>query len=132
MYSIIKKEVTKPMGKFYTDKERFETVKHFKASGMSQSDYSKKYGYARTTLRDWVAAYNHINGDFIRVDNIGTTASVIEGENVRINVLDKEEIIRKSTHFSRFDHSVVVIESRRIKITTSLAQALEILKRIYD
>lgn len=53
------------MGKIYTDKERFEEVKHFLASGLSQMDYSKRYGYGRTTIRDWVSAYNHISGDFI-------------------------------------------------------------------
>ena len=36
----------------------------------------------------------------------------------------------KSNAFSRFDHSVVVIEHRGIKITTSLEQALAILGRI--
>ena len=34
------------MGKFYTDIERFEVVKHFLTSGFGQMDYSKRYGYA--------------------------------------------------------------------------------------
>jgi transposase-like protein len=120
------------MGKFYTDKERFEVVKHFLASGLSQTDYSKRHGYARTTIRDWVSAYNHISGDFIRIDNIGTDESIIEGKDIKMNLLRSEEIIKKSTHFTRFDHSIVVIESKGIKVTTSLEQALKILERIHD
>lgn len=120
------------MGKFYTDKERFEVVRHFLGSGLSQSNYSKAHGYARSTLRDWVSAYNHISGDFIRIDNIGTNESIIDKEAVKMNLLRSDEIIKKSSHFTRFDHSIVVIESKGIKITTSLNQAIKILKRIYD
>ncbi len=120
------------MGKFYTDQERFEVVKHYLGSGLTQSEYSNKYGYARTTLRDWVSAYHHISGDFIRIDNIGTNESVIGEADVRMNLLKSEEIHKKSMHFTRFDHSIVVIEKKGIKITTSLEQAIKILERIYD
>ena len=120
------------MGKHYTDKERFEVVKHFLSSNLSQKDYSRKYGYARTTLRDWVSAYNHISGDFIRIDHIGTDESIVDGKDIKMNLLRSEEIIKKSTHFTRFDHSIVVIESKGIKVTTSLEQALKILERIHD
>ena len=120
------------MRKHYTDKERFEVVKHFKTTHLSQSAYAKKYKIARATLRDWVAAYNHIAGDFIRVDNVGTNESVIDGKNVKLNLLKPDEVRHKSAHFSRFDHSIVVIETKDIKITTSLEQALQILERIYD
>lgn len=120
------------MGKYYSNQERFEVVKHYLASGMSQSEYSNEYGYARTTLRDWVNAYNHISGDFIRIDNIGTEKSMIEDSDIKMNLLRDEEIVKRSGHFTRFDHSVVMIETKGIKITTSLEQALKILERIYD
>ena len=120
------------MGKYYTDQERFEVVKHYLRSGLSQSDYSKMHGYARTTLRDWINAYNYVSGDFIRIDNIGTNESIIEEKDVKMNILRSEEIVKKSSHFTRFDHSIVVIESKGIKITTSLEQAIKLLERIYD
>ena len=44
--------------------------------------------------------------------------------------LYKHEIIKKSRHFSRFDHSIVVIEYKNLKITTSLEQAMAILDKI--
>ena len=44
---------------------------------------------ARTTIRDWVSAYNHISGIFIRIDNIGTDESIIEGKR------HKNELIKK-------------------------------------
>ena len=120
------------MRKHYTDKERFDVVKHFKTTNLSQTAYAQKYNIARATLRDWVAAYNHIAGDFIRVDNVWTNESVIDGKNVKLNLLKPDEVRHKSAHFSRFDHSIVVIETKDIKITTSLEQALQILERIYD
>lgn len=118
--------------KQYTDQERFEIVKHFKTTGYSIAHFAREYNMAASTLQDWVRAYNHLAGDFIRIDNINEDESVIDGKNVKINLLRKAEIVKKSTHFSRFDHSIVVIELNDIKVTTSLKQALEILERLYD
>ena len=118
--------------KQYTDQERFEIVKHFKTTGYSIALFAREYNMAASTLQDWVRAYNHLAGDFIRIDNINEDESVIDGKNVKMNLLRKAEIVKKSTHFSRFDHSIVVIELNDIKVTTSLKQALEILERLYD
>ena len=118
--------------KQYTDQERFEIVKHFKTTGYSIARYAREHNMAASTLQDWVRAYNHLAGDFIRIDNINEDESVIDGKNVKMNLLRKAEIVKKSTHFSRFDHSIVVIELNDIKVTTSLSRALEILERLYD
>lgn len=116
----------------YTDQERFDAVKKYKLSGMSIRAFAIENGYNRETLRDWVNAYNHLEGSFIRIDNINEGVSVIDDKNVRMNLLKPEQIIKKSNHFSRFDHSIVVIETNNIKLTTSLEQAIEILERFYD
>lgn len=118
--------------KHYTDHQRFEAVKKYKASGMSLRSFAAANGYNRETVRDWVNAYNHLEGSFKRIDNINEENSIIEDKDVRMNLLHTEEIVKKSNHFSRFDHSVVVIEANNIKITTSLTQAIEILERFYD
>lgn len=118
--------------KHYTDRERFDAVKRYKLSGMSIRGFAQCHGYSRETLRDWVNAYNHLEGSFIRIDNINENQDIIDGKDVKMNLLSPEQILKKSAHFSRFDHSVVVIEANKIKITTSLSQALEILERIYD
>ena len=87
----------------------------------------------RSTLKDWVSAYENLQGDFIRIDNIDETpGTLIDEENVKMNVLKDDEITKTSSHFSRFDHTVVVIETKQMKITTSLDQALRIVELIYD
>ena len=118
--------------KHYTDQERFDAVKKYKLSGMSIRGFALANGYNRETLRDWVNAYKHLEGSFIRIDNINKDESIIDEKDIRMNLLKPDQIIKKSTHFSRFDHSVVVIDANNIKITTSLSQALEILERIYE
>ena len=47
-------------------------------------------------------------------------------------MLGEIEKFKKSTHFSRFDHSIVVIEYKNVKLTTSLEQAEILLGRILD
>lgn len=121
------------MGKYYTDRERLDAVKKFRASGMSASEFSRKEGYKRSTLKDWVSAYENLQGEFIRIDNLDEKeGALIDEENVKMNVLKDDEVTKISKHFSRFDHSVVVIETRQMKITTSLDQALRIVELIHD
>ncbi len=120
------------MSKFKSDYERLETVKEFKLSRMSISEFSRYKGVNRETLRDWVNAYDNLDGSFIRLNKVLESAqegTMLANEDVRVNMLKPEEIIRKSTHFSRFDHSIVVIEINKLKITTSLEQALAILEK---
>jgi transposase-like protein len=121
------------MGKHYTDRERLDAVKKYRASGMSAGEFARKEGYNRSALKDWVSAYQNLQGDFIRIDNIDDQpGTLIDQENVKMNVLKEDEVTKTSNRFSRFDHSVVVIETKQMKITTSLEQALRILELIYD
>ena len=78
-------------------------------------------------------AYNNINGKFINVKTVSEKENNIIGENdIRVNILSEIEKIKKSTHFTRFDHSIVVIEYKELKITTSLEQAEALLEKLYD
>jgi len=121
------------MKKHYTDRERLDYVKKFKQSGLMLSEFAALENIHRTTLSDWIAAYNHLQGNFIRIDHLDDTpGALINEENIRLNMLGETEISKKSNHFSRFDHSIVVIEIKKIKITTSLEQALSILEHIHD
>lgn len=117
--------------RFFTDFERMEYVKKFRASGLSLRRFAMIHGVNRETLRDWVNAYQDIEGKFIRLDfdndKVGTLKTT---DDITLNVLTKEQIEKKSRHFSRFDHSIVIVEYKDIKITTSLEQALTILERI--
>lgn len=115
----------------YTDQERYEHCRKHKLSGLSVSEYARQNGLKRSTLKDWVDAYNNINGKFINVSTVSDkTGELIDNGSYRANILSEVEKIKKSTHFSRFDHSIVVIEYKEVKITTSLEQAERILKNI--
>ena len=121
------------MGKHYTDRDRLDMVKKYRLSGLGLSEFARQEDINRSTLKDWVAAYNHLQGDFIRIDNLDSKEGVLMDEDeVRLNMLKSNEITKKSTHFTRFDHSIVVIETKEMKITTSLEQALKIVGLIYD
>ena len=117
--------------KYYTDQERYEHCRKYKLSGKSMSEYARENGINISTFRDWVGAYNNINGKFINVKEISKKENEIikEGE-YRANILSEVEKIKKSSHFTRFDHSIVVIEYKGVKITTSLEQAERILRNI--
>ena len=121
------------MGKHYTDRQRLDMVKKYRQSGLGLSEFARQEDINRSTLKDWIAAYNHLQGDFIRIDNLDSKEGVLmDEEDVRLNMLKSNEITKKSTHFTRFDHSIVVIETKEMKITTSLEQALKIVGLIYD
>lgn len=100
---------------------------------MGVSEFARKEGYDRCTLTDWIRAYENLQGNFIRIDNLDEQpGTIMNQENVKINVLKEDQVTVTSNHFSRFDHSVVVIETKQMKITTSLDQALRIVELIYD
>ena len=119
------------MGKHYTDYERYEHCRKYKLSGMNVSEYARINNLNRSTFKDWVSAYNNINGKFINVSTVSNNdGEVIDNGMYRTNILSEVEKFKKSSHFSRFDHSIVVIEYKGVKITTSLEQAERILKNI--
>lgn len=121
------------MGKYRSDYERLEAVKKFKSSKMTIHAFAEQEGLPRSTLRDWVRAYDNINGSFIKLKKeINRPGVILKSDECVTKILKPEEIYKCSRHFSRFDHSVVVIEFEKIKITTSLEQALKIMKQYYD
>lgn len=124
------------MRKYRTDYERLEMVKKFKMSGLSISEFARLNNISRTTIRDWVNSYNNIDGSFVRlnkeINKEGEMSLILSNEDARVKLLKTEEIYQKSRHFSRFDHSIVVVEFNDIKITTSLEQSLAILEKYYD
>ena len=117
--------------KRYTDQERYEHCRKFRISGLTLSEYANRNNLNRRTLGDWVAAYNNINGKFINVSTISAKENeLIDTGEYRANILSEIEKFNKSNHFSRFDHSIVVIEYKDIKVTTSLEQAERISKNL--
>ena len=121
------------MKKFRTDYERLEIVKKYKCSGKTMSQFSIDEGIAYETLRDWVKAFNNLNGEYINLKkDLNSPGVMLRGNGTLVRALEKEEINAKSKHFSKFDHSLVVVEFKGIKITTSLEQAMKIMEQYYD
>ena len=118
--------------KYYTDYERLEFVKKWKVSKLNKSEFARQNDLAYETFRDWVNAYNNLEGRFVRIDPSIEGGYIGKKDDVTMNLLSEEQVNKKSKHFSRFDHSIVVIEYKSLKITTSLTQALAILERIND
>ena len=119
--------------KRFTDQERYEHCRKFKISGLSVAEYARQNGLNRSTFRDWISAYNNINGKFINVATVSDKGcELIDNGSYRVNMLGEIEKFKKSSHFSRFDHSIVVIEYKNIKLSTSLEQAEILLRRILD
>ena len=50
---------------YYTDQERYEYCRKCKLSRKTISEFARENGLCRSTLRDWMNAYNNINGKFI-------------------------------------------------------------------
>lgn len=117
--------------KYYTDRERLETVKRLRASGQSITRFARENGIAYATLRDWADAFRDLEGKFVRLDfDESDPSRLMSTQDVTMHMLSEGQVRGKSNAFSRFDHSVVVIEHRGVKVTTSLEQALAILGRI--
>ena len=120
------------MVKRISDRERLEYVKQYKTSGLSVSEFAKRHNLARCTLRDWINAFESISGDFIQVNpSLAEKGDFMKTGEVRMNMLSHEQITGKSRHFTRFDHSIIVIEFNGLKITTSLEHARAILRDYY-
>jgi len=64
------------MGKHYTDRDRLDMVKKYRQSNLGLSEFARQEHINRSTIKDWVAAYNHFQGDFIRIDNLDSNLSI--------------------------------------------------------
>lgn len=118
---------------FYTNDQRYLFVQKFKKSNQSMSDFCRDHNLKRGTFKSWVNALDSVSGSFLDVTKLPEEPlQIIKEEDMTVNVLKQEEIIKKSKHYSRFDHSIIVIEYKGIKTTTSLNQALKILELFYD
>lgn len=116
---------------YYSDQERYEHCRKYKLSGLTLSEYVRQNNLNISTFRDWVSAFDNINGKFINVFEINNNENeIVNTDLFKANILSETEKIKKSSHFSRFDHSIVVIEYKGVKITTSLEQAERILSNL--
>ena len=50
-------------GNKFTNRERLEYVKEYKASSLSVKEFSESRGISRTTMQDWINAFESFTGD---------------------------------------------------------------------
>lgn len=120
--------------RYYSDAERLKAVKGYMNAGIPVSKYAEKIGVNARTLRDWIRAFRSFNGGFINITEAANDPSkLITNYGMEMEVLEPDQVKKKSSNFTRFDRDVVVIEIGKMKLTTSLGCARELLsKEIYD
>ena len=78
--------------RYYTDQERYEFCRRYKISGKTISEFARENNINRTTLRDWINAYNNINGKFIKVSTVAENENnIVENKDLRVNMLSEVE-----------------------------------------
>lgn len=120
--------------RYYSDAERLKAVKGYMNAGMTVSKYAEIIGVNARTLRDWIRAFRSFNGGFINITEAANDPSkLVTNYGMEMEVLEPDQVKKKSSNFTRFDRDVVVIEIGKMKLTTSLGCARELLsKEIYD
>lgn len=120
--------------KYYTDAERLRAVKGCINANIPVTEYAKQIGVNPRTLRDWIRAFKSFDGGFINITKEAEDPNMlVSSYDMEMKILDPEEVKKKSSNFARFDRNIVVIEIGKMKMTTSLGCAKELLsKELYD
>ncbi len=120
--------------RYYSDAERLKAVKGYMNAGIPVSKYAEIIKVNARTLRDWIRAFRSFNGGFINITKAANDPSkLVTDYGMEMEVLEPDQVKKKSSNFTRFDRDVVVIEIGKMKLTTSLGCARELLsKEIYD
>lgn len=114
--------------RYYSDAERLKAVKGYMNAGMPVSKYAEMIKVNARTLRDWIRAFRSFNGGFINIIKAANDPSkLVINYGMGMEVLEPDQVKKKSSNFTRFDRDVVVIEIGKIKLTTSLGCARELL-----
>lgn len=116
--------------RYYSDAERLKAVKGYMNAGMPVSKYAEIIKVNAITLRDWIRAFRSFNGGFINITKAANDPSkLVTNYGMEMEVLEPDQVKKKSSNFTRFDRDVVVIEIGKIKLTTSLGCARELLSK---
>ena len=116
--------------RYYSDAERLKAVKGYMNAGMPVSKYAEIIKVNARTLRDWIRAFRSFNGGFINITKAANDPSkLVTNYGMEMEVLEPYQVKKKSSNFTRFDRDVVVIEIGKIKLTTSLGCARELLSK---
>ena len=116
--------------RYYSDAERLKAVKGYMNAGMPVSKYAEIIKVNARTLRDWIRAFRSFNGGFINITKAANDPSkLVTNYGMEMEVLEPYQVKKKSSNFTRFDRDVVIIEIGKMKLTTSLGCARELLSK---
>ena len=107
--------------KHYTDRERMEIVKKFRASGLSINRYARENGIAYATLRDWAYAFRDLEGKFVRLDfDESDPSRLVSTQDVTMHMLSEEQVRGQVQRVLALRPFRRRHRAQGIKITTSL------------
>ena len=116
--------------RYYSDAESLKAVKGYINAGMPVSKYAEIIKVNAITLKDWIRAFRSFNGGFINITKAANDPSkLVTNYGMEMEVLEPDQVKKKSSNFTRFDRDVVVIEIGKMKLTTSLGCARELLSK---
>lgn len=82
------------MSKYKSDYERLEMVKKFKCSNKTISQFSKDEKIPYTTIRDWIRAFDNIDGEFVKLKKeLSKPGVVLENDDATVKLLKMRKFI---------------------------------------
>lgn len=116
--------------RYYSDAERLKAVKGYMNAGMPVSKYAEIIKVNARALRDWIRAFRSFNGGFINITKAANDPSkLVTNYGMEMEVLEPDQVKKKFSNFTRFDRDIIVIEIGKMKLTTSLGCARELLSK---
>lgn len=96
------------MGILYIDRDRLDIVKEFRQSNLGLCEFVRQEKINRSTLKDCVAAYNHLEVDLIGLDNLDSIPGTLIGEtDMRLNMLKITKLRRNRNTL----HALIILSS---------------------
>lgn len=116
--------------RYYSDAERLKAVKGYMNAGMPVSKYAEIIKVNARALREWIRAFRSFNGGFINITKAANDPSkLVTNYGMEMEVLEPDQVKKKFSNFTRFDRDIIVIEIGKMKLTTSLGCARELLSK---
>ena len=116
--------------RYYSDAERLKAVKGYMNAGMPVSKYAEIIKVNARALREWIRALRSFNGGFINITKAAYDPSkLVTNYGMEMEVLEPDQVKKKFSNFTRFDRDIIVIEIGKMKLTTSLGCARELLSK---
>ena len=99
------------MSKYKSDYERLEMVKKFKCSNKTISQFSKDEKIPYTTIRDWIRAFDNIDGEFVKLKKeLSKPGVVLENDDATVKLLKNEFFYPNDWKYTTCDDFITELE----------------------